>query len=345
MSKTRIVSFILFCCLAVLFVVTTCTAQERSTYQHDSEKHRPDRCLVGAYLVNLSDFNFSSHTFNADLWLWTHTSPAQHRKPLKTIEFTNAVRISSALDSTTDKEGVRWAQQKVHGTFRHLWDFRNFPFDRHTLEVRFEESTADTSAMMYVPDTQNSSYYKDMQLDGWKITKFEIDRTPVVYSSTFGDPGLKPGSRSEYTGAKLRITIERTELTSYFKLTAVAYVAFLLMLITCFIHMDNQDRVLDSLGIRINLLGGSLFSCVLNMTYSSSVLGADDGITLVDKVHILVLVYIVLAAILAVFNRTMLTKGSSEHKLRQIDRWAAAFSIVTFIAMNALLLTQASSMN
>jgi hypothetical protein len=332
-----------YSCIAVLLLVVTCAAEDKPLTNQVSQKHGPDRCVVGAYLLNLSDFNYSAHTFSADLWIWTHTSTSQNLKPQETMEFTNAVQISSALASTEDKDGVRWSQRKVFGTFRHHWDLKNFPFDRHTLEVRFEESAEDTSSLVYELDTQSSSYRKDMELGDWKISQFEIELSPALYSSTFGDPGLNPGSSSEYSGAKLDITIERTELTSYFKLTAVAYVAFLLMLITCFIHMDNEYRMLDSLAIRLNLLGGSLFSCVLNMIYSSSVLGSEDGITLVDKVHILVLIYIVIMAVISVLHRAMLLKGWTELRLKQIDRWAAGISSITFIMLNGLLLALASS--
>lgn len=311
-------------------------------HQSASESRGPDRCLLGAYLVNLADFNYSAGTFRAEMWIWTHTSPARNSRPLRSMEFPNAVDPSASLDSTLDKDGVRWAQRKVTGTFRHHWNLRNFPFDRHRLEIRIEEGVADTSVLVYEPDKRNSSYRRDMQLDDWKIVGFDIVSSPVTYSSTFGDPGLPPGSTSQYAGFKVDITVERTELTSYFKLTAVAYVCFLLMLITCFIHMDHKDRALDAMGTRIALLAGALFACVLNMRSASSVLGSEDGITLLDKVHVVVLLYIVVAATLAVFNRSMLARGWSERRLKQIDLWAAGIAILTFAAINALLLAQAA---
>jgi hypothetical protein len=343
LCREKILTTVVCSCIAVLFAAVVCAAREESRHPQASEKPDPVRCLVGVYLTSLSDFNFSTQTFNAEMWLWTHTSPGQDRKPLQTIEFTNAVSTSSELNSTTDKGGVRWAQCKVFGTFRHHWDLRNFPFDRHTLEIRFEEAIDDTSAMVYEPDMQNSSHRKNMQPDDWKIIKFELTNNPVTHSSTFGDPALKSGSSTEYAGVNVDITVERTEVASYFKLTAVAYVAFILMLIACLMHMENHDRGLGSLGTRITLLGGALFACVINMRSVSSILGSEDGITLVDKVHITVLIYIVFSAILAVFNRIMLTRGWTERKLRHIDWWAAGVSIITFVAINGLLLSNAAS--
>ena len=107
-------------------------------------------------------------------------------------------------------------------------------------------------------------------------------------------------------------------------------------------HMDNHDRGLDSLGTRVTLLGGALFACVINMRSASSILGSEDGITLVDKVHITVLTYIVFSAILAVFNRIMLTRGWTESKLKHIDWWAVGVSFTTFVAINGLLLSNAA---
>ena len=250
--------------IAVLSGAVICSVQEPPPPDASTPaKGKAEWCLVGAYLTSLHDFNFPGQTFGADIWLWTHTSSESERKPLETMEFTNAKSTSASLDSYIVKDGIHWGQRKVCGTFTQHWDLRNFPFDRHKLEIHIEEGIDDTTALTYEPTLRNSSYRKDIQLDDWKITDFRIVNDPVTHSSTFGDPALKPGSSSQYAGITLRIAVERKEVMSYIKLTAVAYIAFLLMLVSFFLHLDGGFRFLDS---RITLLAGALFATVINMS-------------------------------------------------------------------------------
>jgi len=305
-----------------------------------SAKGKAELCLVGAYLTSIHDFNFTGQTFGADIWLWTHTPSESERKPLETMEFTNARSTTASLDSYTAKDGIRWGQCKICGTYTQHWDLRNFPFDRHELEIHIEEGIDDTTALTYEIDALNSSYRKDIQLDDWKITGFRIVDDPVTHSSTFGDPALKPGSSSRYAGITLLITVVRKEVMSFIKLTAVAYIAFLLMLVSFFLHLDGGFRFLDS---RIALLAGALFATVINMSAASSSLGSWDRITLVDKVHIVTLFHILLGALLTVLARVLIKKGFSDHRLRQVDLWAAVLATITFIGTNAFLVIHAAN--
>jgi hypothetical protein len=327
--------------IAVLSGAIICWAQELPLPDAStSKKGKPEGCVVGAYLTSMHDFNISGHTFGADMWLWTHTSSESERKPLETMEFTNANTTCSSLGSDIVKNGIRWGQRKVCGTFRHHWDLRNFPFDRHKLEIRIEEAIDDTTALTYEADTRNSAYRKEIQIDGWKITDFLIINNPVTHSSTFGDPALKPGSSSEYPGIILRIAVERKEVMSYIKLTAVAYVAFLLVLVSFMLHVDRGFRFLDS---RITLQAGALFATVINMRAASSALGSENRITLVDKVHIIVLFYILLGTLITVLARALITRGVSDHRLRQVDLLAVVLTTITFIGTNGFLLARAAN--
>ncbi len=339
-GKTALLTVVVML-IAVLPGAVICSVQEPPPPDASTPaKGKAESCLVGAYLTSLHDFNFPGRTFGADIWLWTHTSSESERKPLQTMEFTNAKSTSASLDSYIVKDAIHWGQRKVCGTFTHYWDLRNFPFDRHKLEIHIEEGIDDTTALTYEPDTGNSSYRKDIQLDDWKITDFRIVNDPVTHSSTFGDPALKPGGSSQYAGITLRIAVERKEVMSYIKLTAVAYIAFLLMLVSFFLHLDGGFRFLDS---RIALLAGALFATVINMSAASSALGSWDRITLVDKVHIVTLFHILLGALLTVLARVLLKRGFNDHRLRQVDMWAAALATITFIGTNAFLVIHAAN--
>lgn len=332
---------IILALICVASAAAICSAQEAPPPNTSvPEKGKAERCMVGAYLESLHDFNLSGETFGADLWLWTHTSLESERKPLETMELTNAKNISISFGSNIIKNGVRWGQHKVSGTFRHQWDLRNFPFDRHKLEIRIEEAIDETNAFIYDVDKNNSSFDHNIDIEGFKVSDFKIINQPMTHASTYGDPELKPGDSSEYAGVTISVVVERREVMSFIKLTVVAYMAFLLLVVSFLFHVESTSRLLDS---RITLQAGALFATVLDMRGASSALASEDRLTLVDKVHVAALVYILFGVLVTVISRELMNRGCSDRQLRQIDLWAAVSVVVTFVAVNGFLLIQAAN--
>jgi hypothetical protein len=99
----------------------------------------PATCRVGLYLRALHAFDPGADTFGADLWLWS-VCPSVGQQPLQTMEFVTAEDTAVLLDVPGNPF---WANRNVDGTFRHEWDERNFPFDRHTLMIDLEEGVDD----------------------------------------------------------------------------------------------------------------------------------------------------------------------------------------------------------
>lgn len=83
-----------------------------------------------------------------------------------------------------------WSQRKIEAVVRHDWDLSNFLFDCQDLDIVLEEGVADTTKLVYSPDTTNSGYNKDIKLEGWRITDFALKESTVDYTTTFGDPNI-----------------------------------------------------------------------------------------------------------------------------------------------------------
>jgi hypothetical protein len=93
----------------------------------------------------------------------------------------------------------------------------------------------------------------------------------------------------------------RADLSGFFKLTAVVYAAFVLSLISYVMHLETTTAISPQVG----LLAGALFAAAVNLVTVSGALGSASGLTLVDKIHVLVLVYILTAAVVAVISRML----------------------------------------
>jgi hypothetical protein len=314
--------------LAVLYVLPIAPA---TLAQSDAA---PKTCRVGLYLRALHAFDPTADTFSADLWLWSVCPTADHQ-PLQTVEFVNADDVAVLLDVGDDP---LWTQRNVDGTFRYDWDERNFPFDRHTLTIVLEEGVDDARGFVYDPDIANSGVDPELQLPGgWRMTGSTLVGSTKTYDTTFGDSDLPVGGSSEYSRLTLSIGLERTDLGGFFKLTAVVYAAFFFSLISYVMHMETTTGI----GPRVSLLAIALFSAAVNLINASDDLGTASGLTLVDKIHVMVLVYLLGAAIVTVVSRLLLERGWEAADIADLNYRVGAMVIISFIGLNALLIVVA----
>lgn len=291
----------------------------------------PETCRVGIYVRSLHSFNPTADTFGADLWLWS-VCPSADQQPLQTMEFVTADDTVVLLDVPGQPY---WANRNVDGTFRYDWDERNFPFDRHTLTIELEEGVKDVRGFVYEPDTANSGVDPSLELPGgWMMTGYRLAGGTNTYDTTFGDPDLPQGGTSEYSRLTFSMDLVRTDLSGYFKMTAVVYAAFLFSLLTYAMHMELTTGI----GPRVSLLAIALFSAAVNLINASNALGTASGLTLVDKIHFVVLIYILIAAVVAVASRALLERGWSSANVATLNYRLGAIALLSFIAINALLI-------
>ena len=125
----------------------------------------PEHLRLGAYLTSLGDLDPARKSFSASFWVWT-VGQQDRAKSLSQLEFPNAIKVESpnAVQETT-AQGI-WSQRKIVGSFRHGWDLRRFPFDRQLLRIEMEEAERDTTSLVYVPDSANSSFDPEVNLSG-----------------------------------------------------------------------------------------------------------------------------------------------------------------------------------
>jgi len=315
--------------LAVLLLASPAAAQPRSG---------PVRCRIGAYLTALHDFNFATHTFAADLWLWS-VCPAASPAPLATLEFVNANSTTARLTTTVTTAAGVWSQHKVSGTFRYDWDLTAYPFDRHTLVIVLEEGTADTRSLVYTPDTANTGASPHAAPAGWRITGLQLRGGTDTYTTTFGDPTLPQGGRSTFTQVTLAIPIARTDRLSFVKLTFVVYIAFLVSLISYFLNMQNPTMLTARLGV----ISGALFAVAVNLRTATAALASEERFTLVDQIHAAALVALLIDAVAALVTQLLVERGRSAATVTRFDRIVMGAVVVGFVAVNAWLIGSAAA--
>jgi len=288
---------------------------------------------IGIFITSLHDLDVAGGSFGVDYWVWSVHPPELN--PLETLEFYNAKEAHADLDQTAERGDRSWSQRKVNEVVRHDWDVSNFPFDRQVLDIVLEEGVADTTTLVYSADTTNSGYNEDIHLEGWHITDFALEERTVDYATTFGDPDIFDGS--SYAHLVASVQLERENMTGFFKLVTGVYVASAIVVLSLLMNPEHAPIF----GARMGVLVGALFATVLSLRASEEVLGTTESVSLVDKIHIIAMVYIFIAALITVLVRKAYESGQEELAKRRNRVGLRALGI-SFVLINGLLIILAA---
>ena len=289
----RILAFlILFCTSLSWNFWTPAEAQEKLT-------------RYGIYLTQLGDFNAKTKSFSATFWLFT-SQPGKDEKIFSSLEFTNSTQfaVTNYSEEQIPDRGY-WYQERIRGTFRHDWDISRYPFNRQVLRIEIQGSE-DIDRLIIKPDIFNSGFDPDIRLDGWQITSFQVIDKRKAYTSSFGDPRLAPGSKSEYGQVVLEIVVEQTDVSAFLTMIITPIISMLLALFT-YLLMSEQIALLTT---RLNLLAGSIFAIVISMRSVAGELGSITSINLVDVVHIAAILYVTSAICDAIYCWWLIERNS-----------------------------------
>jgi len=288
-------------------------------------------CEVGAYIISLHDIDLAKDSFGADLWFWSTCE--QDLRPLDVMDFPTAKQIQTSLSATDYRSGKYWSYVKVSGVFRHDWDMSNFPFDRQILSIEVEHTAAPANEFTYMPDIEGSKPGKDIELDGWGITGFDVTSFIYNYDTAFGDPSVNGKETSDYARMAINTSIERETTIGFFKLTAGVYVSFALALFSFFLG--------DEIGSRMGLLVGTLFAVLVNQRVAETVLGRVESFTLVDLIHVTAMFFIFAASLVAILHRVPFVQERG-YDLSKLDKRAALLSGGLYVIVNALIIGSAA---
>jgi hypothetical protein len=303
-----------------------------------AEPPHPVRHKIGVFITDLHGFDLSRGTFGANFWIWA-VGPNSARA-LQTMEFPNADTIAVRLESTMSRGDVSWSQRKLTGTFHHQWDLGNYPFDRHALAILLEEGIDEEPAVSYEADAANSGFGLEEAVEGWRIRSMRIEVESATYATNFGDPAIS-GPASRFGRLRAVLELERSDWTGFAKLTAALYAGFLICLIGCLVPVNAT-----TFAPRVTLLVASLFAMVINMRSASAALGSEHGLTLIDKLHVAGLAYVVAIAAATVLVRLRVEHADraegDRYKLARLDHRSCIVPAVIFIVLNLGLLLQAA---
>lgn len=292
-----------------------------------------DTCLVGMYILSLTDFKIDDQSFKADFWLW-FVYDNDSIKIQDAIEITNAKSVEYSNFATEKRGGRNWAQVKCKAVINENWDVTNFPFDKQTLQIALEHSLSDATVLVFKADTENSKIDSTFSFDEWEVDSLHLISDNKTYNTTFGDPILK-GS-SVYPGVTFHIHITRTQSAGILvKMLTGVYVAFSIALLGFLIKPSLADR--------LGLCVGGIFAAVGNKYIIESIVPSSTANTLLDSIHNLTFVSILIMIAVTVISLKW-TDTENEilrRRAKRLDVISFGVLLLVFIVTNVLLIMNA----
>lgn len=296
-----------------------------------AQKTVPDTVSTGIYVTSIHDIDFKQNEYTITFWLWMHYKNKEFdfEQNLEIPQTKSFTKLYTTIDSS---DGAIYLLMKVQCVMKDSWRIRNFPFDKQTLRLSFENSQFDSKSLVFVADTLGKNFDPRFTLRGWNIDSFKIVTGIKDYETGFGDKSIsKP--HTEYSAYRVRIAVSRDASDLFWKMFLGMYVAFLISYICFYIHADNIDS-------RFGLSVGSLFAAIGNKYIIDSSLPESISFTLVDALHGITLLFIGVIIASSVISLRLV----KQNKLKLANRFdfiTAQVLLVIYIALNVYLITKA----
>ncbi|MCZ7383443.1 MAG: hypothetical protein O8C63_01705 [Candidatus Methanoperedens sp.] len=203
----------------------------------------PSKINTSIYVYNIRGFDVSTGQYSIDFYLhfnWNPDEvPVNISDQVTSFDLMNG-RIDSQKTITNDPGDI-WLG--VSGTFNKRVDLKDYPVDTQTMTIELENSNLNSTALVYVADTNESSIDKDVQVLGWVIKGWDISTTDHFYP-TFGET---------YTRLVYKMTITRY-ISILFK---TVLPAMILLVIGLFAFLIPPADLFERLGLLIAVVLGS----------------------------------------------------------------------------------------
>ncbi|MEI9921905.1 MAG: hypothetical protein WDO14_24400 [Bacteroidota bacterium] len=319
--------------LSRIAILTTCLSVQIIVNAQDLVKNStsPDTTKVGIFINSIDELNYDEGSFSANFTIWRLNKAREFKDyylylPMNSIDLDTLV-ASPRLHDQTENVVIRhagdtifWDYYDMTGKFRHDFDVRTYPFETEELTMEFEGNMYyDHYVDLSVDQLQSGA--DTLKLNGWKVSKMKIFAVDRMYPTNFGSPGEKAGR--VYSGFKVVIPIAREGWGLFCKLFIGVLVSFLIAFFSLRINITEADG-------RFGVCVGAIFAALANMYIVNSNLPLASRFTLMDGIHMVVIVVIVGLFYISTVSLKHY-KAENLTKSQKIDRRAAWVSLGVFV--------------
>lgn len=288
----------------------------------------PDTVQVGAYVMSIHDINFRDKEYTMRYWLWMLHN-MEGLDVVRQTEIPNAKSVERSEVFEDSLENKAWVIMKMKSVMKQSWKVNDYPFDKQFLSVHFENTEYDINDLVFKADVKGSTYDKELTVDGWTVTDFEVRTGVNNYETTFGDY-TNTDESCYYSTFNINMKLERNALGLFLKLFVGMYISFLIAMVSFLIHPKDVEP-------RFGLPVGALFAAVGNKYIIDSLLPETASFTLVDSLHTFTFASIFLTIFVSAFALSAFRKKEVK-KYRRINKIGGLIVLISFITLNLLII-------
>ncbi len=306
----------------------------------DGEKSaEPDEIIVGAFINDVQELDFRTHSYAVDLYIWFRWRNAE-LDPSKSMEFMNRYapadheRDAGYEEPQKMPDGSLYAIVRNQGRFSTKLILERYPFDRQELKVVIEDSTGGITNQVFVADSVRVAINEAVSVPGFRLGIPRLEINANSYPTNFGD--LTVGEAESYSRATIVIPIERP----LFALSVKTFLPILLILACASLVLFIRPHFVDA---RVGLSITALLTLVALQLAGGSSLPEIDYLTLVDKVFLASYAFIMLVLARVVYATWRGDFVNGERSVVALDRAWLLLTIVGYVVVLGAVAIQSLS--
>lgn len=289
----------------------------------------PGRVVVGAFINDVQSIDLKLHSYAVDIYIWFRWRDPALDSPADSMEFVNPSELwgharTTSYEATVETPaGDRYQVVRVQGRFSKKLPLYNYPFDRQTLTVMFEDTKRDVRDLVFEPDARGVTVNPDLVLPGFRFGQPRLVVAPFHYPTDFGDP--RDSKANVYSRVTVELPISRPTAT---------YAIKLLLPVLCVVLCAGLMLVLRATWVdaRIGIGITALLTIVALQITTNDDLPNVDYLVLMDKVYILAYVYVIAGLGVVVHTTRAVDRGQDLAETERLHRKALYVLSGVFVA-------------
>jgi len=257
---------------------------------------------IGVYILSVGNLDTTTSRYTVDFFL-NFICETENCDPTG-FDLINAGAGPEVEDQTDPSDAGKAYYYRVRATMRTNLDLRNFPFDKHVLEIEIEDKNKNDNKYVYVADPSQSGIDSSVYVSGWDLRPTITGEVNSHYYDVYDEA---------YSRARFYISIGHPWFSSFMKgLFAAIVIVGVGMLSFLMSPNDAKDR--------IALTSGTLASAIFyHMTLTSSI-PPVGYLTYADRFMILQYIFITASLGVSISLFLMQSANESDEKLQQLHR-------------------------
>jgi hypothetical protein len=323
----KIAFLLIIVVLALLFLLPPVFAADIAPSPAVPANTTPAKVEVGIFVNSIKNLDFARGTYTMDYYVhfrWTDPAISSSRFEVMNGQPSGANALVENYEDKSGPEKEEW--YRVRSDFTIAPNNRNYPFESGSLPIVIEDSSHDTTDMIYVPLLNESGVDPVFELPGWSIgvPGFSV----INHSYPWGE------SFSQLT---FNVPVTKNPTDAVVQMLIPPLIFCIVALISFFLSEEHRELI----ALRYGLTTSMFISAVMfNFSQLASLPGIG-GLTLFEKFMISVYLFLAGTIVVTTLCYISLYTWKRPDLARRINWSGLAVSILVPVGVFWLLLAMA----